>query len=200
MSKVKQGRTEAARGGGAARAQAARSLPARPATAAKTEAVQRPASAVKRPAKVAARQVDGARGRTARAKPAAHVEAKAAVRSAALPTAKRTAKPATTPAPKGKRATRGTKRGAVARKAALKPSRKKQQPATAPERVMRVRELVPQSLCGKRTSVEHLFRVDERCGSEAQTHLVFHDRHGWYCYHGATCPAVGEVRRIAANV
>jgi hypothetical protein len=70
-------------------------------------------------------------------------------------------------------------------------------PAREPERVVRIRELAPQDLCGKRTSVLQLFRVDEQVDGDAQTHLVFYDRHGWYCYHGATCPVVGEVRKVA---
>jgi len=26
-------------------------------------------------------------------------------------------------------------------------------------------------------------------------HLVYLDRHGWYCFHGRTCPAVTDVHR-----
>ena len=26
-------------------------------------------------------------------------------------------------------------------------------------------------------------------------HLVFFDRHGWYCEHGRTCPAVGHAKK-----
>ena len=58
-----------------------------------------------------------------------------------------------------------------------------------------VRELVPQTVCGPRTSVQQLFRVEERIDGSSQTHLVFLDRHGWYCEHGRTCPAVGEVMK-----
>jgi hypothetical protein len=58
-----------------------------------------------------------------------------------------------------------------------------------------VRELVPQTVCGPRTSVQQLFRVEERLNGASQMHLVFLDRHGWYCEHGRTCPAVGEVMK-----
>ena len=63
------------------------------------------------------------------------------------------------------------------------------------QRTVRVRELVPQTVCGPRTRVQRVFRVEEREDAASQTHLVFNDRHGWYCEHGADCPAVAEVRR-----
>lgn len=74
--------------------------------------------------------------------------------------------------------------------------RAKRTPATAPERVYRVRELNAQQKCGPGTSVERLFRVDET-GEAPRAHLVFQDRrHGWYCEHGVQCPAVEQARRI----
>jgi hypothetical protein len=61
----------------------------------------------------------------------------------------------------------------------------------------RVRELDAQQKCGPGTSVERLFRVDERADGPPKAHLVFLDRrHGWYCEHGVECPAVGHARRI----
>jgi hypothetical protein len=60
---------------------------------------------------------------------------------------------------------------------------------------MRIRELDPRAACGAGTTVMQLFRVDDLpVGTEA-THLVFFDRHGWYCQHGRECPAVAAVRR-----
>jgi hypothetical protein len=43
--------------------------------------------------------------------------------------------------------------------------------------------------------VLQLFRVDDLPDDAARVHLVFHDRHGWYCEHGRECPAVAAVRR-----
>jgi len=55
----------------------------------------------------------------------------------------------------------------------------------------------PWLLCGPDTTVEELWRVVER-GDEGPPvyHLVFFDRHGWYCEHGRQCPAVGVVRQL----
>ena len=59
-----------------------------------------------------------------------------------------------------------------------------------------VLELDPQRKCGAGTSVQQLFRVDESLDGRSQVHLVFFDRHGWYCEHGRNCPAVPHARRI----
>lgn len=66
---------------------------------------------------------------------------------------------------------------------------------TPPATEYRVRELDPAAKCGPATSVERLYRIDERTSGTVRTHLVFLDRHGWYCEHGADCPAVAQVRR-----
>ena len=58
-----------------------------------------------------------------------------------------------------------------------------------------VRALDPRRTCGTGTSVELLFRVDETVDGRTTAHLVFYDRHGWYCEHGRTCPAVGHARK-----
>ena len=56
-----------------------------------------------------------------------------------------------------------------------------------------VEPLDPHTVVGPRTAVEHLVRVRYR-PNEAP-HLVFHDRHGWYCEaHGPACPAVALAR------
>jgi hypothetical protein len=50
--------------------------------------------------------------------------------------------------------------------------------------VLDAREVV-----GQGTAVEHLVRV--RFRPNEAPHLVFHDRHGWYCEdHGPSCRAV----------
>jgi hypothetical protein len=66
-------------------------------------------------------------------------------------------------------------------------------------RVVNIKALDPQRKCGPNTTVQHLLRVDESIGgAHADTHLVFFDRHGWYCVHGQSCPAVADVRRQPA--
>jgi hypothetical protein len=81
-------------------------------------------------------------------------------------------------------------------KKAVRTSAKKQAKAEPPELDFRVRELDPQRKCGVGTSVERLYRVDE-CHEDGSVrlHLVFLDRHGWYCEHGRNCPAVPHARR-----
>ena len=64
------------------------------------------------------------------------------------------------------------------------------------ERRVRITEKDPCSMCGKDTSVERVFRVEEKDGKTRNTHLVFFDRHGWYCEHGASCQAVSDVRKF----
>ena len=66
----------------------------------------------------------------------------------------------------------------------------------AAERRVRITEKDPCSICGKGTSVERVFRVEENNGKSRNTHLVFFDRHGWYCEHGAQCQAVSDVRKF----
>jgi hypothetical protein len=58
-----------------------------------------------------------------------------------------------------------------------------------------IKELDPQRKCGPGTSVQRLYRVDESVDGRSTAHLVFFDRHGWYCEHGRTCPAVGHARK-----
>ena len=72
--------------------------------------------------------------------------------------------------------------------------------AARPIRTVKVRALDPKARCGPGTTVEHLFRVDETVNGTAATHLVFFDRHGLYCEHGRTCPAVEDVRRANRNL
>jgi hypothetical protein len=58
-----------------------------------------------------------------------------------------------------------------------------------------VKPLDPQQKCGVGTSVQALYRVDETVDGRMTHHLVFLDRHGWYCEHGRTCPAVGHAKK-----
>lgn len=76
---------------------------------------------------------------------------------------------------------------------ASKRNGKAQQPV---ERSVRIREMDPWLMCGPDTSVERLYRLEERLGSVRHYHLVFFDRRGWYCEHGRSCPAVVDVRRF----
>jgi len=55
-------------------------------------------------------------------------------------------------------------------------------------------------MCGKGTSVERVFRVEETMGKTKNAHLVFFDkRHGWYCEHSAQCPAVTDVKKFVRH-
>ena len=56
--------------------------------------------------------------------------------------------------------------------------------------------LDPVRKCGAGTSVQRLYRVDESStDGSARVHLVFFDRHGWYCEHGRDCAAVSYARK-----
>ena len=110
---------------------------------------------------------------------------------AAAGRSRKTAKPAArkvaTP-PRGKGVKPGTRKGAKAGVPAK------------PE--LQIRELDPLRICGDRTSVVQLFRVDEqvvggKVAGARQVHLVFNDRHGWYCEPGRSCHAVSAVMRHA---
>jgi hypothetical protein len=82
-------------------------------------------------------------------------------------------------------------RGAAGRKSVKKPARK----VEAPVRYT-IKALDSLRKCGPATSVQLLFRVD---GGGA-THLVYFDKHGWYCEHGRTCPAVVEAKRYSRHI
>ena len=99
---------------------------------------------------------------------------------------------------------KATRRQPTAKAGARKVGRKKEdKPAkrvTTPP--LNIRELDPLRICGQRTSVVKLFRVDEqlvvgKAAGARQVHLVFNDRHGWYCEHGRSCHAVSAVMRHA---
>ena len=73
----------------------------------------------------------------------------------------------------------------------------KRPPPVAPEKAQfdmfpeqpEVMRLNPRSVAGAKTSVVEIVRV--RMRSIEPPHLIFHDRHGWYCEtHGVHCAAV----------
>jgi hypothetical protein len=114
------------------------------------------------------------------------------------------------------RATKKTATRGAAKKGTMKKTMKKElsrkdalallkvtkgRPLPAPPVVrVAVRELDPQRKCGAGTSVQFLYRVDETVDGRSTAHLVFFDRHGWYCEHGRTCPAVGHARKHNGQV
>jgi hypothetical protein len=63
-----------------------------------------------------------------------------------------------------------------------------------------VKRLDPLRKCGPNTSVQFLYRVDEEVDGRNTPHLVFFDRHGWYCEHGRSCPAVGHARKVNGQI
>ena len=67
---------------------------------------------------------------------------------------------------------------------------------TKDRRTVRIREMDPLDKCGKGTTVTQLFRVEERLDESTIHHLVFFDRHGWYCEHGKQCSAVKDVQKF----
>ena len=79
----------------------------------------------------------------------------------------------------------------VARRAAERP---------APVVRVAVKPLDPIRKCGLGTSVQFLYRVDETVDGRNTPHLVFFDRHGWYCEHGRTCPAVGHAKKFNGQI
>ena len=83
------------------------------------------------------------------------------------------------------------KRGANATKVAV---------GASAERRVAIKPLDPIQKCGPGTSVQFLYRVDESVDGRSTAHLVFFDRHGWYCEHGRTCPAVGHARKYNGQI
>ena len=151
------------------------------------KAAKRQASAPK--AKAVSKRISKAvakKAPTSRKAPATKTARETARKAAARP--KALAKP---PA----RATRGpAKRGekAATRRHASKGAKESKLPAPV-LRAVKVKQLDPLAKCGPATSVEQLFRVDEDTNGHATVHLVFLDRHGWYCVHGPRCAAVADV-------
>jgi hypothetical protein len=88
---------------------------------------------------------------------------------------------------------RGRKKQASGRTASRK------SPAEQQVSIYRVRELDPHDKCGPGTTVQQLYRVDESNNGASRVHLVFLDRHGWYCEHNRDCPAVIHAKRIGSK-
>jgi hypothetical protein len=99
---------------------------------------------------------------------------------------------------------RKKKSAAVAKRSSrhvTKTGRKKvRRPTPAPQRDVHVKTLDPLAVCGPHTSVKHLFRVREHIDGVRTNHLVFYDKHGWYCEHGRGCHAVTIVRRANPRI
>jgi hypothetical protein len=66
-------------------------------------------------------------------------------------------------------------------------------------RRVKIRPMDPVQMCGKGTSVTKLYRVDESGEKGTVHHLVFFDKHGWYCEHGKQCSAVGDVQKFTGR-
>ena len=92
----------------------------------------------------------------------------------------------------GKKVAKKSVKKAVKRAAATK---RRAQPPKPPAAEFVIKPLDPIQKCGPGTSVELLFKVVERMDGRATNHLVFLDRHGWYCEHGRVCPAVAHARK-----
>jgi hypothetical protein len=66
-------------------------------------------------------------------------------------------------------------------------------------RKVRIREMDPIEKCGKATTVTRLYRVEETVDQARIHHLVFFDRHGWYCEHGKQCSVVKDVQKFTRS-
>ena len=89
----------------------------------------------------------------------------------------------------------------VSMRAVVRNTKSRARSVTRTEGLVRVviTELDPIRKCGAGTSVVCLFRVIEREAGRETNHLVFFDRHGWYCDHGPDCVAVALARRKAGR-
>ena len=113
-------------------------------------------------------------------------------------------RPAATPSAKiakAKRRSSADKKSVQGRRGRVEAKQLKK-PGNDAAPALNIRELDPLRICGDRTSVVKLFRVDEqlvtgKAAGARQVHLVFNDRHGWYCEHGRSCHAVSAVMRHA---
>ena len=92
------------------------------------------------------------------------------------------------------------RKAAARRKGAATKAKGRGRPVTAPIVRVAVKSLDPLRKCGPNTSVQFLYRVDEEVDGRTTPHLVFFDRHGWYCEHGRSCPAVGHARKFNGQI
>jgi hypothetical protein len=95
-----------------------------------------------------------------------------------------------------KSARKPTKRAALN----LVAGKKRKAPPPPPVVRVAVKALDPLRKCGPGTTVQLLYRVDETIDGRSTAHLVFFDRHGWYCEHGRNCPAVGHARKHKGHI
>ncbi|MEO8945328.1 MAG: hypothetical protein ABI338_02435, partial [Gemmatimonadaceae bacterium] len=86
------------------------------------------------------------------------------------------------------------------KKATFKGPRQSRQAVPPESSTYKFEPLNPWLMCGPDTTVTELWKVRERRDKETRYHLVYFDRYGWYCEHGAACEAVAEVRRIVRTV
>ena len=86
------------------------------------------------------------------------------------------------------------------KKGGLKVLRGRKAVSAAPVVTVAVKALDPLRKCGPNTTVQLMYRVDESVDGRRTAHLVFFDRHGWYCEHGRTCPAVGHARKHGGQI
>jgi hypothetical protein len=70
---------------------------------------------------------------------------------------------------------------------------------TEVRRSVKIRALDPLGKCGKGTTVTQLYRVEEMLDDSRVHHLVFFDRHGWYCEHGKQCGVVKDVQEFTRS-
>jgi hypothetical protein len=75
--------------------------------------------------------------------------------------------------------------------------RRKEKPEA--KRTVRISAMDPAEKCGKGTTVTRLYRVEERLDQTRIHHLVFFDRHGWYCEHGKQCGVVKDVQKFTRS-
>ena len=66
-------------------------------------------------------------------------------------------------------------------------------------RKVMIRAVDPAQKCGKGTTVTRLYRVEETLDQARIHHLVFFDRHGWYCEHGKQCSVVKDVQKFTRS-
>ena len=116
--------------------------------------------------------------------------------------AKAKARPPKSKAKAGTRKVKGRSKTPLMKKGKGNASRKvaKARDTTGAKSVVAIRPLDPLRKCGPSTSVQLLYRVDESVGGRRTSHLVFFDRHGWYCEHGRTCPAVAHARKFNGQI
>ena len=167
----------------------------------------RPAAAMRSIARVAAEVAEPARAVVAAPVKPVRTQAKPALKRSAAPA--RSAAKQSTPARKsvarGRRLAGAAPAGKAAKQTAALGRGAKRKPAgrtghlAVPVRTVKIKELNAQGKCGPGTSVVHLFRVDEVRDGTPAVHLVFFDRHGWYCEHGRSCHAVDDVRKLAGS-